>query len=68
MKDWTYKEVRRRHWEEQGRLRKQLSQAELAEKAEMAALEQQCLLEHGAHVDDGGFMYGFCKRYGAFLG
>jgi hypothetical protein len=31
-------------------------------------LAQQCVLTHGAHQDNGGFMYGFCTRCGTFLG
>lgn len=30
--------------------------------------EKECIKVFEKHLDDGGFMYGFCVRCGAFLG
>jgi hypothetical protein len=31
-------------------------------------LQQDCLVQHGSHEDDGAFMHGNCKRCNAHLG
>lgn len=31
-------------------------------------LERKCIEEYGGHIDDGSFMYGFCKNCGICLG
>lgn len=41
---------------------------EAEERAMHEQLPAMCLAEHGSHMDDGSFMYGFCKRCGTCLG
>lgn len=45
-----------------------LIQLEEKEHEDLDALRDQCLQEHGSHVDDGSLFMGFCKRCGASLG
>lgn len=49
-------------------LKKQIEEIEHERDVAMAALEKQCVAEHGGHQDDGSMFHGFCTRCGACLG
>ena len=71
MERGAYKPIVTQFVTERVRLRriyeKAVNQSHEEERRVLHDLEEDCLREHGAHEDNGGFMYGHCTRCGASL-